>query len=227
MQSRPHFHLYKREENLIALLGAFGDGCEPNGLPKDLFFVFFCKTYPEGTQNVPLTSSYEFVPYKYGAFSFTSNHDRNRLTARGILKESEAWSLTEFGEHIAADLQNDHIKQFAQTYARLRGDRLISESYREDPYYAIRSEIIGRILRRDQATRRRIEEMASRHSNHVLYTIGYEKRSLESYLNVLLKNSISCLCDVRRNPVCRRYGFSKRTLHNACESMGIKYFAFP
>ena len=60
-----------------------------------------------------------------------------------------------------------------------------------------------------------------------MVTIGYEGRSLEVYLNLLLKNSVTLLCDVRRNPLSRKYGFSKRTLSNACESVGIRYEHLP
>ena len=34
-----------------------------------------------------------------------------------------------------------------------------------------------------------------------IYTIGYSGFSLESFKNVLLKNRISCVIDVRSNPV--------------------------
>ncbi|WP_348602891.1 DUF488 family protein [Bartonella tribocorum] len=42
------------------------------------------------------------------------------------------------------------------------------------------------------------------------FTIGYEGKSLENYLNCLLENNIKILCDVRKNPISRKYGFSKR-----------------
>lgn len=35
------------------------------------------------------------------------------------------------------------------------------------------------------------------------------------------------LCDVRRNPWSRKYGFSKSTLSNACEGVGIRYEHLP
>ncbi len=60
-----------------------------------------------------------------------------------------------------------------------------------------------------------------------LVTIGYEGRSLEAYLNLLLKNSVTLLCDVRRNPLSRKYGFSKSTLSKACEGVGIRYEHLP
>ena len=34
-----------------------------------------------------------------------------------------------------------------------------------------------------------------------LPTIGYEGRSIDEYLNLLIKNNIKLLCDVRKNPI--------------------------
>jgi uncharacterized protein (DUF488 family) len=48
-----------------------------------------------------------------------------------------------------------------------------------------------------------------------------------SYLNLLLNNSVTLLCDVRRNALSRKYGFSKSTLSKACEGVGIRYEHLP
>jgi len=60
-----------------------------------------------------------------------------------------------------------------------------------------------------------------------VYTIGYEGRSLEGYLNLLIRNGVRLLCDVRRNPLSRKYGFSKGTLAKGCEGVGIHYEHIP
>jgi uncharacterized protein (DUF488 family) len=61
----------------------------------------------------------------------------------------------------------------------------------------------------------------------VLFTIGYEGISLESYLNKLIKNNIKVLCDVRKNALSMKYGFSKTQLKNACNGVGIEYVHIP
>ena len=38
---------------------------------------------------------------------------------------------------------------------------------------------------------------------------------------------MTLLCDVRRNPLSRKYGFSKGTLSKACEGVGIQYEHLP
>ena len=61
----------------------------------------------------------------------------------------------------------------------------------------------------------------------LLATIGYEGRSYEAYFNQLLRLGISRLCDVRQNPLSRKWGFSKRLLAQGCEELGIRYEPFP
>jgi uncharacterized protein (DUF488 family) len=108
----------------------------------------------------------------------------------------------------------------------LRGDALVADTYRRFPYYATRSEIAKKLLRGDASALQRIE--ATRPTRVAgLSTIGYEGLSLEGYLNRLLRAGVTVLCDVRRNPLSRKYGFSKRTLAKGCEGVGIRYEHIP
>ena len=43
----------------------------------------------------------------------------------------------------------------------------------------------------------------------------------------MLKSGVTLLCDVRRNPISRKYGFSKNTLARGCEGVGIRYEHLP
>lgn len=51
--------------------------------------------------------------------------------------------------------------------------------------------------------------------------------NLEGYLNRLISAGVTLLCDVRRNPLSRKYGFSKGTLAKGCEGVGIRYEHVP
>ena len=42
-----------------------------------------------------------------------------------------------------------------------------------------------------------------------------------------MRNSVSRLCDVRRNAISRKYGFARSTLQNACSNLGIDYVHKP
>jgi uncharacterized protein (DUF488 family) len=60
-----------------------------------------------------------------------------------------------------------------------------------------------------------------------LFSIGYEGRTLEGLLDVLREAGITVLCDVRRNPVSRKKGFSKSPLRLAVEEAGRRYEHLP
>jgi len=47
------------------------------------------------------------------------------------------------------------------------------------------------------------------------------------YLNRLLMNGVTVLCDVRRNPLSRKYGFFKRNFVQEFEGIGIRYEHLP
>ncbi|WP_254493043.1 DUF488 family protein [Bartonella sp. B1099] len=59
------------------------------------------------------------------------------------------------------------------------------------------------------------------------FTIGYEGKSLDHYLNCLIENNVKILCDVRKNPISRKHGFSKRQLEKAVSNIGIEYIHLP
>ena len=212
--------LFDRQKRLLTLLDAHGGELELLDFQKLLFL--YC-------MNVEREPSYDFVPYKYGGFSFTSYADKRRLTDQGLLSEVEpTWKLTRSGKAAArvAPTVLLEMKSFAKQYAHLRGDTLVAEVYRQHPYYATRSEMAARVLKSDSETLKAIKSQRSV-SRPGLRTIGYEGLSLEAFLNRLLVGGVSLLCDVRRNPLSRKYGFSKLTLSKSCESVGIRYEHLP
>jgi hypothetical protein len=207
----------ERQKQLLALLDAFGGRACRIDFQKLLFL--YCQEHSE-------TATYEFVPYKFGAFSFTSYADRRKMVERGLLADDEqTWELTHEGrrEANAAPAVGLLLSTFVRRYRQLSGDALVAETYRQHPYYATRSEIAERILRDDAKTLQQIKDARRIYETVPLATIGYEGRTLESYLNDLLRSGLTVLCDVRRNPLSRKYGFSKATLSKACEGVGIRY----
>lgn len=171
---------------------------------------------------------YDFIPYKFGAFSFSSYADRRKLIERGLLCDDDAaWKISAAGK-IEAQVGNRlQIAAFVKRHAGERGDRLVAKTYREFPYFATRSEIAPRVLKGDPKALARIDDAARVIAPPRLATIGYEGHSLESYLNKLLRSGITLLCDVRRNPLSRKYGFAKSTLAKGCDAVGIKYEHVP
>jgi hypothetical protein len=219
----PKATLLKRQAALLALLDDFGGQCTRLDFHKRLFL--FCQERDD-------TAPYEFVPHRFGAYSFTSDADRRRLTERGLLAaDVSGWQLTEPGRALLAAQADQRLRTdaagFAQRWRQPTGDALVAETYRRYPYYAIRSEIAARVLAGDTAAHERIDAERPPASRPGLATIGYEGRSLERYLNILLLDGVTLLCDVRRNPLSRKFGFSKRALAAACKALDIRYAHLP
>jgi uncharacterized protein (DUF488 family) len=60
-----------------------------------------------------------------------------------------------------------------------------------------------------------------------VYTIGYEGRSVDGFLDKLLHSGIRRIVDVRANPVSMKYGFAKSSLSGLATKLGIGYVHCP
>lgn len=212
--------LFERQRVLLTLLDALGGSVAPTDFQKLLFLYTQEEESP----------SYEFVPYKFGCFSFSTYADKRRLIEKGLLAdEADEWRLTEEGQAMARKRPVKPLvaARFSRAHAALRGNPLIAEVYRRYPYYATRSRIVDKVLDSPTDRGRVAAERPVRREGGGLMTIGYEGKCLESYLNQLLKAGVTLLCDVRRNPLSRKYGFSRSTLKTSCESLEIRYEHLP
>lgn len=108
-----------------------------------------------------------------------------------------------------------------------RGDDLIRKAYRAYPYYTIQSQILDRIFSGEEllAFKRYQKEFIK--DEQKLFTVGYEGQSIESFINILLKKDVRVLCDIRKNPLSRKFGFSKGRLSQICKTVGIRYVHIP
>ena len=213
--------LFNRQKVLVALLNELGG--KVNNLDFQKLLFLYCREFEA-------EPSYEFVPYHFGAFSFTSYADRRKLMERNLLTDdNETWELTGTGHEIAetASTDSDAIRSFVKQFRRLRGNALIAETYRRYPYYGIQSQIVEKVLSGDAKAIRKIRIARPPKDKPGIVTIGYEGRTLEAYLNILLEDGVSLLCDVRRNALSRKYGFSKSTLARGCKGVGVRYEHIP
>ena len=74
---------------------------------------------------------------------------------------------------------------------------------------------------------KKIEKEIPKQKETVLYTIGYEGIAFENYFNKLIINDVKVLCDVRKNPLSQKIGFSKTTLQKVCTALSIQYVHIP
>ena len=214
-----------RQENyLLALIGSEPDGLKPIEVHKILFLL---------GEFDSASAVYEFMPYKMGCYSPTLAQDLRKLEAKGYIisvrdsRGKPLWRLTAAGEarSFASRVSGRRVVQFRRL-CPLRGKDLVIDVYKRFPYWAINSTISDLVLRNDPEAIDRIKQ--SRPSERIsLVSIGYEGRSIENYFNALIKSGIGVLCDVRKNPISRKYGFSRSVLGELCEGCGIEYRHYP
>lgn len=213
--------LHERQNTLLTLLSAVGG--ESGALDFQKLLFLYCN-------ELQRTPSYQFVPYKFGGFSFTSYADKRKLIERGLLEDDESsWKIAQPRkvEALVRPERRRIAEQFLKRYAGLRGNELVAETYRRYPYFAIRSEVATKLLAKEPKVLAAISAASPPKQSAGIVTVGYEGRTLEAYLNLLIGGGVTRLCDVRRNPISRKYGFSKSTLSRACTSVGIAYEHLP
>ena len=219
MNHLSHPKLYSRQKTLLALLQKFGGKLSSIDLQKYLFLF---------TETCQKDRSYEFVPYRFGCFSFQSYADRRKFVEFGILDEGDKWSLLPTEVDYVSTLSEPDQKKLDLFYKRFRslsGNNLVYEIYRRFPYFAIHSEIAADLMSKKELGE--IEAKRPSQTEKAFFTIGYEGQTFENYLNRLIKNNVQVLCDVRKNPLSRKYGFSKRTLSETLEKLDIEYIHVP
>jgi hypothetical protein len=204
-----------RQKTLIGLLSAFGGHLPSTDFQKYLFLF---------TREFQQEPSFEFVPYRFGSFSFQSYADKRRLVELGALADTDDWQLEE-GFSTEGLFDGAVFNRCYAKYSDLKGTKLLQDVYRRYPYYAINSERATKIMSAEEVSAITAARPAA--AATCFFTIGYEGSSFEGYLNRLIKNSVKTLVDVRRNPLSRKYGFSKRTLSDTVKKLGIGYVHIP
>ena len=202
-----------RQKILLALIDVFGGVLEKTDLEKLLFL--FCKD--SGVDH------YEFFPYQYGPFSLMSYYDKRKLTQRKLLIDTDNFSIRSSKPFIR-DLRTEDaiaLRRFAERIGDIRGDNLIRKSYIEYPQYAKKSKIDARVL--SDSELRLVQSERIETTEKALFTIGYEGISIDGYLDRLVQKDVQLVIDVRKNPVSRKYGFSKKSLGAHLAKVDISY----
>ena len=207
-----------RKKILLSLIEIFGGQINATSFQKLLFL--FSQKQDE--------ASYDFIPYKYGCFSFQSMADKNNLIKTGYLKDVTVWNIENKNSSFISELkENDKktLQRIKLRYTKYTTTGLLQEVYRNYPYFAINSEVAKEVLNEKEQVI--VKKMRPVNNKTALYTIGYEGKSIESYLNQLIKHDVKVLFDVRKNALSRKYGFSKNSLQKSCEAVNIKYIHTP
>jgi uncharacterized protein (DUF488 family) len=210
--------VFYRRKIILALLQLFDGQLEKIRLQKLLFLFAQRQAKPE----------YDFVPYRFGCYSYSANADMTAMVRKGFLNEDE--------KHFSKKDKTNYLKQLKQddkkfleevktNYGKMNATALMKHTYINYQFYAIKSEVAEKILNEEEL--QKVKKANPQKSDTILFTIGYEGISLEEYLVRLLKNNVKTLVDVRNNPMSMKYGFSKSQLKKYCASLGIEYIHLP
>jgi len=214
--------LYYRRKIVLALIQVFGGSLTAKSLQKYLFLL----------SREQVKKSFDFIPYKYGCFSFQANQDLSTMAKYGYISIEEG----EHGRFIKLNSSDSFIElletedkrallDIKERFGTFSQKELIGYTYRHYPYYAINSSIADVLLSKEELIA--VAKQKREFTEPRLFSIGYEGISLESYINKLIINDVHVLCDVRKNAFSQKYGFSKSQLKTACEGVGIQYIHIP
>ena len=210
--------MFYRRKIILALLQLLGGELEKIRIQK-LLFLF---------SQMKIKSEYDFIPYKYGCYSYSAKADLVTMVKKGILIENENSfiknSTTDFIKTLKLD-DKKNLEEIVKLYGKMSNNTLIKHTYINYPYYATKSLIAETILDEEQIAK--VNNQKIQTNETILFTIGYEGVSLENYLNKLVKNDVKLLVDVRKNSLSMKFGFSKSLLKKYCESLHINYIHIP
>lgn len=211
--------MFRRQKILLGLLETFDGELTRTSLQKLLFL--YCE------QNADPV--YEFVPYKFGCFSFQAAADQRKLVANGVLSDDDRWCLTSKTGVLDAlpYAERDAFWRLKKRFGQMPQRDLVRHVYNAYPYFATRSEIAHDYLSDEEMKAVRRAAPKADTVTASVCSIGYEGLTLEGYLNRLVRHGVRLVCDVRKNPLSRKFGFSKTALNGALEHMGIEYRHFP
>lgn len=162
---------------------------------------------------------YQFLPYKFGPYSFTLGRDLQKLIDCGLLRQDSdvQLSISDDGAKTALELdyrERATIQRIWKRWGRYSKNKLIDAVYDEFPWFALNS------IRRNRPI------VAKPETNIAIYTAGYEGMQVDGFLNFLLESGIKRIIDVRANPISRVFGFYGSTLSKLSGHIGISYSHF-
>lgn len=206
--------MYYRRKVLLALLENSGGRLSKTDLQKLLFLFTILQEEPV----------YDFLPFKYGCYSPQATQDLKTMVKYDMVEEQETGWVLKTKTNYSRELKNNDQKEllnFTHQFRNLRGTNLVRYVYKEYPFFAIKSEIKDDILTKNEL--KKVEKSTPHKEEPCLFTIGYEGKSVEKYITQLIHEDVKVLCDIRKNPLSMKFGFSKNQLKGILEAVGIEY----
>lgn len=166
------------------------------------------------------SSFYEFLPYRYGPFSFQVYREMAALESSGFLAANKLKIPSAKRKEAYAEIRKlptraiKGVESILRQYEKVSRDELLDDVYSRYPWYASRSKL-------------RPKKTGAKSASPAVYTVGYEGRTIDGLLDCLLHSGIHRLIDVRKNAMSRKYGFAGKTIARLCSDVEIEYIHTP
>ena len=212
--------LLNRQKALLNYISISGEIKSKTLLVKAFFLLCEEELKPRGCL------LYDFFPYKYGPYSYSlMKLDIQKLIKEGIISDLPYRIIDKRRTDKIIDsvdsVMSSSLERIHNKYGQMSVAKAKDYVYARYPYFAIHNENNPKsYLPYNPANSPLFQEAC-------IFTIGYEGRSLDAFLNTLIANNIKTLVDIRNNPVSMKYGFTGSLLKHYVEETGIKYISIP
>jgi uncharacterized protein (DUF488 family) len=212
--------VFLRQKIILAILSEVGQTLSPTKLVKLAFLI------GQETSLRDDNTFYDFVPYKYGPFSFALYRELDGLRRNGYVsaaeKTVELCPAMREGSEAKVDELPSHarsaVSAIVREYGKLGQRSLLKRVYSQYPWYTIHSELSDLVSTKQP---KRPQAPIG------VYTSGYEGKSVDRFFDELMHAGIEAVLDVRSNPISRKYGFARSSMRDIGEKLGIAYHHLP
>lgn len=212
--------MLQRQRTTLALLQEAGQALSATQLFKLVFLL------AEETSLGRDGAFYDFLPYKFGPYSFALYRELEALVSQGYMNEQHSgstntYSITSLGTReqnaVGSDARRS-VRFICEKYGKLGIKQLLRSVYAQYPWYSTRSELDNLVP---------LDVPKPSIAPPAVYTMGYEERSVDGFFDKLLRVGIRVILDVRANPISRKYGFAKKSLGAISGKVGLAYEHWP
>lgn len=155
---------------------------------------------------------YHFFAYRQGPFSHLCFDDLRKLRDNNLIDDEET-TITKAGEAVLNEVGREHNHTIKTMLKSFPNEQKITDYvYQKYPEYTIKSELI---------------EQKPKKAEPGFFTIGYEGKDIDQFLNALVSNNIDLLIDIRRNPFSMNFIYIKNALMKKLKDVGIDYLHIP
>jgi len=212
--------MLRRQRTILKLLSTAGGSLSATQVQK-LLFLLRQETFLRSD-----SAFYDFLPYKYGPYSFAANREIEALVAYGYAQESTSGAaknltITSSGKKEGNGVEKDverAILAMCSKYGQITPRSLLKDVYSRYPWYACNSEVKDLVP---------TDTPKPKTASAAVYTMGYEDRSIDGFFERLLRAGIRRIIDVRSNPVSRKYGFARSSMSAIAAKVAIDYVHKP